>query len=72
MLLKREGVVGETVGCPTVPFQALAAQIEAKPLDQTLELAAASRLTAKIVGDHLSSGLGRGHFSRAGVVLICI
>ena len=38
---------------------ALAAQVEVKPLDKTLTLAAVSRLAAKVVGD-LPSGLGRG------------
>ena len=48
-----------------VPFQALAAQVEAKLLDQTLTLKLASNLAAKVVGDHLQSGLGRGHDDRA-------
>ena len=59
MLLKREGVVGETVGVPTVPFQAVAAQVEVKHLHQTVTLEGASKLAAKVVDDHLPSGLGR-------------
>jgi len=48
--------------------KASAAQVLCKPLDKTLTLAAASRLAAKVVGDHLPSGLGRGQAPRAGVM----
>ena len=48
-----------------MPLQGLAAQVEVKPLDKTLTLAAASRLAAKVVGNHLPSGIGRGHIYRA-------
>jgi tRNA(Ile2) C34 agmatinyltransferase TiaS len=46
-----------------VPPRPRAAQVEAKPLHQTLTLAAASRFTTKVVSDHLQSGLGRGQIS---------
>ena len=60
---KQLQIVADVRPCHRVPFQALA--VEAKLLDQTLTLKLASNLAAKVVGDHLQSGLGRGHDDRA-------
>ena len=42
---------------PAVPFQALGGPIDVKFGHQTLTLKLASNLAAKVVGDHLHSGL---------------
>jgi len=48
-----------------VPFRPLLAKVLCKPLDQTLTLAAASRFTTKVFGNHLPGGLGRGQSKAA-------
>ena len=49
-----------------MPFWPLFAKYLCKPLDQTLTLAAASRFTTKVFGEHLPGGLGRGQQRGAG------
>ena len=53
------------VTCPLLPFLALAAQVEAKPLDQTITLASASRLITKVVGDQFTKPPWQGTLARA-------